>query len=150
MAGADLSRRHRPADVAEVHRILALVDTMRQAVAMDYAALHGSGYQTAHRKDTQAAGDPADLLTGTPQRARHFLTRASEGIDAAFAGLASARYWLGRIEVQIDLDATPGGIDPDLPEASPAEVRRARQSQQQRNARVRQNGAPWAGEEVTG
>lgn len=143
------NRRRSPADVPEFRQIARDVERLSKQVAEGYAWLHASGYTKPHAKAGEV-GDPADLVSGTPKVVRVFLTRSAEALDDARSALLQAGYWLRRGETLIDETATAGGFDPELPEASAAEVRRAEQAQQKRNSRARQNPAPWAGEEITG
>ena len=144
------NRRRRPATAEETRRLVAELQQASNRVERLYLGLLGSGYSKPHRKDTQQLGDPADLVDGTPARVRHLLTRASEGLDAAHEGTMNAGYWLAQIVLLLDEQASPGGIDEDLPTVSGAEVKAAQKAQQRRDDRVRQSGAPWAFEEITG
>lgn len=148
MSGSN--RRRKPAQIDEVRKLVADIERVARTVEQDYLWLHGSGYTTAHRKDSQQLGDPADLVSGTPARVRHLMTRASEGIDQAFTGILQARYWLAQVVTAIDETASNTGIDEELPTVSRGEVKRAELQQQRRDVRARQSSAPWSFEEVTG
>lgn len=144
------NRRRSPATADELRKVAGDIRRLLQLVEPDYLALLGSGYAKPHRKAGEQLGDPADLVEGTVGRIRHLMTRAAEGMDDAYDGAAQARYWLLQVALLIDEDATPGGIDEDLPTASTGEVRRAEQAQRRRTERVADSGLPWAGEEITG
>lgn len=144
------NRRRRPATPAEVRRLTDLLRRMADQLERDYGWLYATGYTKPHREDVDQIGDPADLMIGTPERIRHFLVRASEGLDDAFDGLVSVRFWLGRITALVDRRASAGDAQPELQTASRSDVRHAEQAQARREDRAQQSAAPWSHDEVTG
>lgn len=143
------NRRHTPPPVGELRDRIAEIIAGLRRIDLDYRWLYASGYTKPHAANGQL-GAPPEMLVGGAATARHQLIRAAEALDDALDDVLRSAASLVKIETVIDKNATPGGIDPELPEASTAEVRRAEQAQRRRDDRALPGGAPWMNDEVTG
>lgn len=144
-----MNERHTPPSIADARCIVRGLLAKLMRYDADYRWLHASGYTQPHASGGQI-GDPAELQVGSPPAIRYRLRRAAGHVDDAVDAMDRALDALDKVEQLIDQDATPGGIDEDLGEASAAEIRQARRQKVKRDERASHDAAPWAGQEITG